>query len=127
MDEMQARKLIREERNRQITSEGWTREHDDLDHDDGSLAWAGTCYLLNAMGRCVIGSNGAPLGWPWDIKSWKPKDPVRDLVRAGALYTAEKERLHRLPGSHELKYMRSGRMNPRIDNVIRLLKAYSLG
>ena len=35
--------------------------------------------------------------WPWSLDWWKPKDPRRDLVRAGALIVAEIERLDRQP------------------------------
>src|SRR5215475_12412668 len=32
------------ERFRQIDEEGWSHEHDDLEHDNGSLGRAGACY-----------------------------------------------------------------------------------
>ena len=120
MDERQAIDLIYAERRRQVEVEGWDERHDD-EHDDGAMARAAAIYYLNATGRCSFGDNGIPLGWPWDAQWWKPKDSMRDLVRAGALYVAEKERLHRLPGSYGLKRERSRRMNPKIKAVVQSL------
>jgi hypothetical protein len=31
--------------------------------------------------------------WPWSFEWWKPKDRIRNLVRAGALIAAEIDRL----------------------------------
>jgi len=80
------------ERERQKSAEGWTPEHDD-EHDDGSLAQAAACYLLNA--QSIPFSCGNSTIWPWAREWWKPKDRRRDLVRAGALILAEIERLDR--------------------------------
>jgi len=34
--------------------------------------------------------------WPWGSEWWKPsKDPIRDLVKAGALIAAEIDRLQK--------------------------------
>ena len=41
-------------------------------------------------------SEACPDDWPWSDKWWKPKDKIRDLVRAGALIAAEIDRLQRL-------------------------------
>ena len=83
---------IAAERQRQISAEGWTPEHDD-EHDDGELAMAAACYAEasvfgNAMEQC-------PSSWPWSPEWWKPSDPRRNLVKAGALIVAEIERLDR--------------------------------
>ena len=87
--------LILAERRRQIEEEGWTPEHDDQ-HDDGSLLRAAVIYYRHAVhGDVQIRMDGAPLGWPWDRSWWKPRDARADLVRAGALCVAEKERLGR--------------------------------
>ena len=89
---------IAAERERQISKEGWTPEHDDK-HNVGELAAAASCY---AMGDCKIylEVEGAPNQvlkiWPWDDEWWNPKDERRNLVRAGALIAAEIERLDRL-------------------------------
>lgn len=95
------------ERRRQVEVEGWTPKHDD-EHDKGEMARAAACYALHA-GSCFAWRadayqsakphEGNPAAqnslWPWDMKWWKPKDPRRDLVRAGALILAELERLDR--------------------------------
>lgn len=120
MDEHQAMTLIHTERRRQIVQEGWTEQHDD-EHDDGAMAKAAAIYHLHATGKCRFGDNGIPLGWPWDAQWWKPKDPMRDLVRAGALYVAEKERLCRLPGGYGLKLERSRHMDQKIKAVVKSL------
>lgn len=74
------------ERQRQISEEGWTPEHDDA-HTKRELAAAATCY-----------ASVYPLAasyWPWDLEWWKPTDHRRNLVKAGALILAEIERLDR--------------------------------
>lgn len=81
---------IADERQRQISAEGWTPEHDD-EHDTGELARAAACYALSAGGRLAT----VITQWPWDRKHWKPKSPREDLVRAGALILAEIERIDR--------------------------------
>jgi len=81
------------ERMRQVEREGWNHEHDDL-HRDGGLAQAAACYAAHAGGMPQSGYGSMPY-WPWDDDWWKPKDPRRDLVRAGALILAEIERIDR--------------------------------
>lgn len=99
------------ERQRQVSAEGWTPEHDD-EHDRGELARAAGCYAIVA-GSCQGWSADTYSGvqapssveddhdeeattfWPWDKEWWKPKNPRRDLVRAAALILAEIERLDR--------------------------------
>lgn len=95
--------LIAEERKRQVEEEGWTPEHDDK-HEGGSLAVAGACYALEiASGytgkyRSEMYQQCADVCWPWDESWWKPStdDPVRQLVKAGALIAAEIDRLQRI-------------------------------
>lgn len=89
------------ERQRQVTEEGRTPEHDDT-YRNGELARAAACYAENAGrsdgSRDYVASvkRTVPPGlWPWAIKWWKPKDRRRDLVRAGALIVADIERLDR--------------------------------
>lgn len=84
--------LITAERQRQITEEGWTPQHD-LRHSRGQLARAAFCYALLPQ---IRPDNGEPPdSWPWDLQYWKPTpdDHVRELVKAGALYRAEADRL----------------------------------
>ncbi len=78
--------LIAAERRRQIMEEGWTPEHD-AEHVNGELALAAACYTSGDFGN-----------WPWDPQWLKPKDRVRDLVRAGALIAAELDRLAKNQG-----------------------------
>lgn len=91
------------ERERQVTAEGWTPEHD-ASHSGGELALAGVLYALHAMTRRSPGSEPLEIQsltepdkprlwtWPWDPEWWKPKDRDRDLIRAGALIAAELDR-----------------------------------
>ena len=89
------------ERHRQIQAEGWTPAHDD-EHDSGELAGAGAAYALHAADALHPQSQGdayrdgsIPHGWCWEDCWWKPTDPRRSLVKAGALILAELERMDR--------------------------------
>ncbi|MFH1806853.1 MAG: hypothetical protein ABID63_18385 [Pseudomonadota bacterium] len=90
---------IQAERDRQITVEGWTAEHDDV-FRAGQLACAAAAYSAHAA--YPVGLAGANLGnvhhvlWPWHKCWWKPTTPRRDLVKAGALIVAEIDRLDRI-------------------------------
>jgi len=81
------------ERRRQIEEEVWSAEHDD-EHKAGELAKAAAAYALFAWSDRTL----PPQFWPWDASWWKPKNPRRDLVRAGALIAAEIDRLDRMVG-----------------------------
>lgn len=79
--------LIREERLRQITKEGWTQDHD-KQHDVWEFVEAARAYLMiydNNIKRTGI--------WPWKGGFFKPKGELKDLVRAGALIAAAIDRL----------------------------------
>lgn len=99
--------LIAAERLRQITVEGWTTEHDAQEHaDDNALLRAAECYLSHAIERGWIyrlGDHEDYQGeeqdhwWP-DGWTWKPKSPLEDLIRAGALIAAEIDRLQAATG-----------------------------
>jgi hypothetical protein len=76
------------ERQRQISQEGWTPEHDD-EHSTEEMAFAAACY-------CTADEDEAPPAiWPWDVSCWKPTGRRRNLVKAAALLLAEIERLDR--------------------------------
>lgn len=94
--------LIAEERHRQINDEGWTSEHDDQ-HDTAQLSGAAACYAIaaNELASPVPYINQpTPSLWPWSLEWWKPgNDPVRCLVKAGALIAAEIDRLQRITNS----------------------------
>jgi hypothetical protein len=77
------------ERQRQISVEGWTPEHDDM-HDNRELAHAAACYAYPEL----TGVQELK-AWPWAPGWWKPKGYRRNLVKAGALILAEIERLDR--------------------------------
>lgn len=79
------------ERQRQVSAEGWTAEHDD-EHGGGEMVEAAICY---AQGYKVWHPSGTHQRWPWALKWWKPTNRRRDLVKAGALILAEIERIDR--------------------------------
>lgn len=69
--------LILVERRRQIEAEGWSIEHD-REHGPQRLALAAQAYERNDS-----------QSWPFDNgASFKRKGPLRNLIRAGALYQA---------------------------------------
>lgn len=103
--------LIIDERLRQIHMEGYDSKHDDK-HESREIAQAALSYVGHYVGRAWVFTNelempgvkdGAkayrkeppPDDWPWESKSWKPQEPMRDLVKAGALIAAEIDRLQR--------------------------------
>lgn len=91
--------LIAAERQRQIEKERWTPEHDD-EHVHGEIASAASEYINAAHNQYKPNTRTMTQvrrSWPWDAKWWKPaKDPIRNLVKAGALIAAEIDRLKRL-------------------------------
>lgn len=100
MEKKSGIELITEERRRQIDVEGWTPEHD-AEHAAGELGDAAMCYIgttLNEFTEYSSELSKAPYAWPWAEAWWKPSDPVRNLVKAGALIAAEIDRLNRLKG-----------------------------
>jgi hypothetical protein len=94
--------LIAYERLRQFEAEGFSTKHDDA-HMNSQLLSAAMCYAgverLLAIGA-PISRDQPPLEWPWSLDDWKPTDdPIRNLVKAGALIAAEIDRLQRLTNS----------------------------
>lgn len=88
---------IAAERDRQVSEEGYSAEHD-AEHDDGELAWAAACYA--APGRVLRwdpDSHEVDDAYPWggERPGNHGKDRVRDLIKAAALCVAEIERLQR--------------------------------
>jgi hypothetical protein len=88
----QAARDVLNERQRQISAEGWTPKHDDT-HGKGEMAAAAACYA-NPIRKYLDPRCTDVIGWP---KGWgyKPKDRRSNLVRAAALLIAEIERLDR--------------------------------
>jgi hypothetical protein len=93
---------IAAERQRQIDEEGWTPSHDD-EHDRGDLVVAALSYAeVAAEQLCGVQHGPADrewftrTDWSWDPEWWKPSDdPIRNLVKAGALIAAELDRVNR--------------------------------
>ena len=93
--------LIENERMRQVLQEGYDAEHDSA-HIHGELAHAGAAYAFYSGCQTKFNDasyeNDAPVIWPWSNSDWRPSDnPVRNLVKAGALIAAEIDRLLRNP------------------------------
>lgn len=98
--------LIAAERVRQIEVEGYDAAHD-ADHDPRTLVSAAVCYLSVNANHCGCSDpdycrralhrgqhTRVPDGWPWSVTDWKPSDdPVRNLVKAGALLAAARDRV----------------------------------
>lgn len=95
--------LIAAERRRQIEVEGYTAEHD-AQHRPGEFTHAAGAYLYSALQQIdplcgwtremveEIALDRGLLQWPWDAPGYRPKGPLSDLVRAGALIAAEIDR-----------------------------------
>ncbi|MDR8400078.1 hypothetical protein NE850_27595 [Paraburkholderia sp. USG1] len=83
------------ERQRQVSAEGWTPEHDD-EHEEGELAAAAGCYAIWGWGGHAFSQAGdEPKPWPWNRTWWKPSTLRRHCVKAAALLLAEIERIDR--------------------------------
>ena len=83
--------LIREERRRQQEVEGYDAMHD-RHHTPQVLCRAAIGYALHEDPSKLVADAAANL-WPWNKEYWKPKDQLRNLVRAGALIAAAIDRL----------------------------------
>lgn len=99
---MTAIELIAAERTRQIEVEKYSAEHDD-EHGDVSLISASVAYSQAAYNQSMFGSRAdldhiRVMYWPWDRRSWKPKDRRSNLVKSAALIAAEIDRDIRLNG-----------------------------
>jgi hypothetical protein len=86
--------LIAAERERQISKEGWTPEHDD-GHTGWELALAAASYsaLAGGINKRWVEDELWPSEW---ADCFKPKTGMSNLIRAGALIAAEIDRLNRL-------------------------------
>ncbi len=100
---MTGEELITQERARH-SHLGWTAEHD-AEHGLGDLMAAAYCYAMTPVHRESQGFKSVrydgpdshfvtvPRDWPWAGRWWKPTTRERDLVKAGALLLAEKDRI----------------------------------
>lgn len=96
---------IAKERQRQISVEGWTPQHDD-EHKDGEIAIAAACYAAPYSIKADIcriipcscrEATCQHFGWPWNGE-WDKRgkhERIRQLEIAGALLAAEIDRLLR--------------------------------
>ena len=81
---------ICEERERQVTEEGYSSEHDAA-HDHGELALAASAYACAEYAD--YHSMPIDIIWPWGDQSFKPMSHLENLIKAGALILAEIERI----------------------------------
>jgi hypothetical protein len=83
--------LVSIERARQMHEKAITVERDDASHGLGDLSQCAACYERHGT------ETEPPAGWPESVE-WDPqRNLIAALVRAGALYQAEIDRLqHRL-------------------------------
>jgi hypothetical protein len=85
--------LIASERQRQITKENWSNDHDQVEHERHELAIAAACYALHGTTAEAVTKINHIDAWPWgDV--WdkrKKKNRLRRLAIAGALIAAEIE------------------------------------
>lgn len=84
---------ILRERVRQVFGEGHQPESD-LRYTGSELAWAAWCYISRALSDNPANPE-VPQMWPPSFGPWKPGEPVRMLVKAGALIAAEIDRKRR--------------------------------
>ena len=97
--------LITQERERQMSVEGWDAQHDAA-HLKAELTQAAICYAADIAAKYETPKWRDELRslaihfWPWDKQWWKPTpdNPIRQLTKAGALIAAEIDRLTRLGG-----------------------------
>ncbi|MPM33549.1 hypothetical protein SDC9_80125 [bioreactor metagenome] len=96
------------ERQRQVSEEGFSVEHDDKYFNE-ELSMAAACYALTDEARdCIISVENLCLKqyekgllkefiWPFNKEWWKPSpnNRRRELIKAAALLIAEIERLDR--------------------------------
>lgn len=91
--------LIAAERQRQISAEGYTPDHD-AEHISGELLTAAVCYLRIRCQNPWVKQTTSP-EWPFEFAAWKPTaDQVGNLVKAGALIAAEIDRLQAAESKH---------------------------
>lgn len=91
----------------QVQNKGFNPRMDD-GYSRGELVRAAFCYLCLEVGDGdnkmvanpdqlseLSGADGEDAPWPWAPEWFKPKTPVENLERAGALIAAEIDRLQR--------------------------------
>ncbi|MHB8148030.1 MAG: hypothetical protein ACYDGM_12325 [Vulcanimicrobiaceae bacterium] len=92
--------IIADERHKQIVAHGYDAEHDDA-YINSELVGAAVSYAVCAdLKQPILETLGgrpcpAPTTWPWGDADWKPDAPIAMLAKAGALISAEIDRLLR--------------------------------
>jgi len=91
--------MIAQERERQVTVEGYHSDHDD-EHFGGELALAAACYAVPMPIYTIefCGDGDTHPVWPWGEELQEKRDAhpaIRRLTIAGALIAAELDRLIR--------------------------------
>jgi hypothetical protein len=99
-----AHRLIGHERERQVFKLGYDSAHDDQ-HVNFELAKAAQCYLDVATWQLQPGpiqtgdldtAEIIQRSWPFEPETFKPDtNPINNLVKAGAMFSAEKMRIWR--------------------------------
>jgi hypothetical protein len=82
--------LILAERERQISEEGYNKTHDSF-HNYEEFIKAAISYSINSFNDDESKKLGEQW-WPWSEESYKPKDVLQNLKRAGALIAAAIDR-----------------------------------
>jgi hypothetical protein len=123
--------LIKGERRRQITKEKWTAKHDDA-HENYSLSQAALCYERCAEFQENCGKfpreltrafEVQPRNWPWAAYWFKlGRTVIRTLVKAGALYQAEIDRIERASRRGCDMSLCAGCLNGAKSGVLRIAK-----
>lgn len=98
-DSLTGAQMIAAERQRQQTEEGYTADMDDQ--------WAGLKLVHGAYAYLQHYLFGIGIDfWPWGLRTWKPDtsdNRLRDLVKAGALISAEIDRLQRKARNNSIR------------------------
>jgi hypothetical protein len=77
--------LIAVERERQVSEEGWTAEHD-AQHTLGELRMAAKAYASDPSVDSV-----SPVYWPWNGTAWKPSEMAAEIDRLQRARDTERE------------------------------------
>lgn len=90
---MTALEMIAEKHRTNREHKGYTEHHDDQ-HVAGELADGAIAFIMQDLEGT---SKNAKDWWPFEEETFEPSDdPIRNLVKAGALIVAEIERRQRL-------------------------------
>lgn len=84
---------ITAERARQVEVEGYYADADDK-YTEGELVRGAMAYLVATKTAYPEATYASAL-WPWKADTFKPKDAIRNLEKAGAMISAEIDRLIR--------------------------------